>query len=83
VAGSGVADLALSNGVGPRNCFRANAERTSLPPRLDGRCTRTGDAGVTRAVTAGTRKMFDEALRRRRPPEYREMPRPPVQPNMP
>jgi Right handed beta helix region len=83
VAGSGVADLALANGVGAQNCFRANAERTSLPPRLDGRCTRAGDAGVTRAVTAGMRKMFDEALRRRRPPEYNEMPGPPAQPNMP
>jgi hypothetical protein len=83
VSGSGFADLALANGVGPRNCFRANAEHSSLPLRLDGRCTRTGDAGVTGAVTAGTRKMFDEALRRRRPPEYTEMPRPPAQPSMP
>ena len=83
VSGSGIADLALANGVGLRNCFRANAERTSLPPRLDGRCTRAGDVGVTRAITAGTRRMFDEAVRRRRPPEYDEMPRPPAQPNMP
>jgi len=84
VSGSGLADLALANGVGASNCFRANAERTSVPLRLDGRrCTRVGDAGVTRALTAGTRKMFDEALRRRRPPEYTEMPRPPAQPNMP
>ena len=83
-SGSGIADLSLANGVGPRNCFRANAERTSLPPRLDGRrCTQAGDVGVTRAVTAGTRKMFEEALRRRRPPEYTEMPEPPAQPSMP
>lgn len=80
---SGLADLVLANGVGPANCFRANAERTSLPRGLDGRrCTRSGDAGVTRALTAGTRRMFDETVRRRRPPEYTEMPRPSAQPNM-
>jgi hypothetical protein len=84
VSGSGRADLALANGGGAGNCFRANVERTSLPPGLDGgRCTRAGDRGVTAAVTVGLRKMFDDALRRRRPPEYTEMPAPPPQPSMP
>ena len=84
VSGSGRADLALANGAGAGNCFRANAERTSLPTGLDaGRCARIGDAGVTSALTAGARKMFDDALRRRRPPEYTELPRPPAQPNLP
>jgi Right handed beta helix region len=84
VSGSGRADLALANGGAAGNCFRANAERTSLPPGLDGgRCTRAGDAGITSALTAGARKMFEAALRKRRPPEYTEMPEPPSQPSMP
>jgi parallel beta helix pectate lyase-like protein len=84
VTGSGRADLALANGVGPGNCFRANTERTSVPSGLDaGSCTRAGDAAVTRTLTAGARKMFEAALRQRRPPEYTEMPKPPAQPNLP
>jgi hypothetical protein len=84
VSQSGVADLALANGAGTGNCFRRNAERSSLPPGLDGaRCVRTGDAGVTSAVTGGLRRMFDAALRSRRPPEYTDMPKPPVQRSMP
>ena len=84
VSGSGRADLVLANGGAAGNCFRSNAERTSLPPRLDaGRCTRAGDAGVTSALTAGTRRMFEAAVRKRRPPDYTEMPEPPSQPSMP
>jgi len=84
VFGSGRADLALANGVGAGNCFRANTERTSVPPGLDGAsCTRPGDTGVASALTAGARKMFEAAVRRRRPPDYTEMPSPPSQPNLP
>ena len=83
VSGSGIADLALANGVGPRNCFRANAERTSLPPGLDGRCTRAGDAGVARRsppARGGCSTRPCAAAGRR---STTRCPRPPAQPNMP
>jgi hypothetical protein len=87
VSGSGQADLAVANGVGVDNCFRANAARRRLPPSVQrGGCTRaslTGDGGVTAELTAPVRKMYEATLRRRQPPPYTSMPVPPVQPSMP
>ena len=82
VSRSVLADLALADGVGPGNCFRANVAQSTAPAALRG-CTRTGDAAAAAALTVGARKMFDVALRTRRPPYYNEMPKPPLQPNMP
>ena len=84
VSGSGRADLALANGVGPGNCFTRNAAARTLPAGLQGgRCSPPGDPGVTKALTAQVKKMFDETLRRRNPPDYTELPAPPPQPNLP
>src|SRR5262245_808939 len=84
VSGSGQADLALAIGVGPGNCFTANKAARSLPRDLQGgRCSPSGDPGATKSLTAQVRKMFDETLRRRNPPDYTEMPAPPPQPSMP
>jgi hypothetical protein len=87
VSGSGLADLALANGVGVGNCFRGNVAPRRLPPDVQRTgCARgvvTGDDGVTAALTAGVRQMFDATLERRQPPPYTAMPRPPAQPSMP
>jgi hypothetical protein len=84
VVGSGRADLALANGVGVGNCFRANAAPHRLPPNVqDARCTRAGDASVAAALTASVQKMFEATLDRRQPPPYTAMPVPPAQPSMP
>jgi hypothetical protein len=82
VSGSGLADLVVANGVRPGNCFRANVASRTAPPGLQG-CGRAGDAVAAAALTVGARKLFDEALRVRRPPEYDELPKPPLQPGMP
>jgi hypothetical protein len=84
---SGRADLALAAGSGKHNCFRANNVRSTLPQRLqssacDG-ASQIGDSGVAAAVAAPVRLMFDETMKRRRPPPYTAMPAPPAQPNMP
>jgi hypothetical protein len=87
VSGSGLADLALANGVGVGNCFRGNVAPRRLPPDVQRTgCTRgvlSGDDGVTAVLTAGVREMFDATLQRRQPPHYTAMPRPPAQSNMP
>ena len=87
VAGSGRADLALANGVGAGNCFRANAASRRLPPNVQrARCagaSPAGDAGVTAALTGSVQKMMEATLDRRQPPPYTAMPVPPAQPNMP
>jgi hypothetical protein len=86
VAGSGQADLALANGFGVDNCFRANVAARRLPPDLERPgCAPlvAGDDGVTAALTGSVQKMYDATLRRRNPPPYALMPRPPVQPSMP
>ncbi|HVR14653.1 MAG TPA: right-handed parallel beta-helix repeat-containing protein [Gaiellaceae bacterium] len=87
VSASGLADLALANGVGVGNCFRGNVAPRRLPPDVQrSRCTPgilSGDDGVTAALTAGVRQMFDATLQRRQPPPYSAMPKPPVQPTMP
>jgi Right handed beta helix region len=87
VSASGLADLALANGVGVGNCFRGNVAPRRLPSDVQrAGCTRgvpSGDDGVTAVLTQGVRQMFDATLQRRQPPPYTAMPRPPAQPNMP
>jgi hypothetical protein len=87
VARSGRADLALARGVGAGNCFVRNTAATTLPRDLNvSRCapsSQPGDARVAAELTAGMRKMFDATMRRRQPPPYTAMPRPPAQPSMP
>jgi hypothetical protein len=87
VAGSRRGDLAMANGVGAGNCFRANSAPRSLPPNVQrARCTSAlpaGDASVTAALTASVQKMMESTLDRRQPPPYTAMPVPPAQPNMP
>ncbi len=87
VTGSGLADLALAQGSGARNCFTANGARTSLPPGLQTpACTGAspeGDRSVAAALTRPVRVMVEQTVRRRRPPSYTSMPAPPAQPSMP
>ena len=86
-SGSGVADLALAKGSGKGNCFRANVVRTTQPRRLQtpacAGVSARGDNRVASALTARLRVMFEETMRRRRPPPYTSMPIPPAQPNLP
>ena len=58
-----------------RACLAISTDRLYVAA---GRCSASPSE-----LTAGVRKMFDATLRRRRPPEYTAMPRPPAQPNMP
>jgi hypothetical protein len=87
VSGSGQADLALASGAGLRNCFAANKATTTLPRQLQTTsCAVNGPAGdrsVASLVEGRVRRMFDETLRRRRPPSYTSLPAPPPQPVMP
>jgi hypothetical protein len=87
VRGSGWADLALAKGSGRNNCFSANLVRRTLPAGLQAQpcegIAPLGSASVAVVLTRPVRVMVVEALRRRTPPSYRTMPRPPPQPNMP
>lgn len=87
VRGSGRADLALARGSGRGNCFRANTVARSLPRRLQvRRCTNSspvGDVSVAAQLTRPVRVMLEDTLRRRNPPPYASMPKPPPQPTMP
>jgi len=88
VSGSGRSDLALAKGSGKGNCFTANAVVRALPrglqtPTCGGVPGEEGDASVAAELTRPVRVMFDQTLRRRRPPPYNAMPVPPPQPNMP
>ena len=89
VAGSGRADLGLAKGSGKGNCFTGNVARRALPRNLQtstcahGSSAQDGDASVASELTKPVRVMFNQTLRRRRPPSYRSMPVPPPQPNMP
>jgi hypothetical protein len=87
VSGSGWADLALATGSGRGNCFTANSAATTLPRSLQtARCdgsSRPGDPVVASRVMAPVKRMFDETLKRRRPPLYTSLPAPPAQPSMP
>jgi hypothetical protein len=84
---SGRADLALAAGSGKANCFAANTVGSTRPHGLQSSSCRgaspVGDADVAAALAAPVRVMFDETIRRRRPPAYTSMPVPPGQPNMP
>ena len=87
VTGSGWIDLALAAGSGSGNCFTKNTAGTTAPQDLQtATCAGssvTGDPGVAAVVTARVHRMYDETLRRRKPPLYTAMPAPPPQPNMP
>lgn len=87
VVGSGRADLALAEGVGTGNCFTRNRAARALPRSLqEPTCagsSAAGDASVAEELTRPVRVMFEETIRRRRPPSYKTMPAPPAQRNMP
>ena len=87
VTGSGWADLALAAGSGRGNCFGANLVRQALPAGLQaGPCSAHSAGGsptVDAALTRPVRVMIRETQRRRDPPSYRAMPKPPPQSNMP
>jgi hypothetical protein len=87
VSHSGRADLALAAGSGKANCFSGNIVASTRPRGLQspscGGTSPLGDAEVAAAVAAPVRVMFDETIKRRRPPAYTAMPPPPHQPNMP
>ena len=87
VSASGMADLAVAKGSGKGNCFRANVVRTTQPRRLQSRVcagiSTRGDKRVASVLTARLRVMFEQTIRRRRPPPYTSMPIPPAQPNLP
>jgi len=89
VKGSGRADLVLAKGSGLGNCFTANVIRRTAPRGLQTpSCARAspaadGDVAVAKALTRPVRVMYGETLRRRHPPPYTAMPRPPLQANMP
>lgn len=87
VSGSGVADLAVAKGSGKGNCFSANGVRTTQPRRLQtpdcAGVSAGGDERVASVLTARLRVMFEDTMRRRRPPPYTSMPIPPAQPSLP
>jgi hypothetical protein len=87
VSGSGRADLALSAGSGPRNCFSSNAVRRTLPRGLQTpncrSATSAGAVSVARDLTRPVRVMVAETIERRNPPPYTTMPAPPAQPSLP
>jgi hypothetical protein len=91
VSGSGLADLALSEGSGVGNCFQANTAAVTLPADLaeaascpDGSAVGYGDAGVATllAVTPGKADTVTTSELGERP-DYSEMPEPEAQPNLP
>jgi hypothetical protein len=88
VRASGVADLAVSAGSGPGNCFKGNVWSTSLPRVIE----RTYPCGPgASSPSEGSRRVgrdlaipVPEALARLGDrPSYASMPVPPEQPNMP
>ncbi len=86
VTGSRIADLALAAGSGKGNCFASNSVGRTLPRDLQTTsCVPAvkGDASVAARLTRPVRVMFDETIRRRQPPPYTSMPKPPRQPSMP
>jgi hypothetical protein len=87
VTGSGRADLALALGSGRSNCFSRNVAVRSLPrgmqtPGCAG-VSAGGSAAVAADLTRPVRVMYEETVRRRKPPDYTSMPTPPPQSNMP
>ena len=87
VRASGWADLALAAGSGRGNCFTGNSTGKNAPRDLQtptcAGVSAQGDRGVASVVSAPVRKMFDETMRRRRPPPYTALPAPAAQPNLP
>jgi hypothetical protein len=87
VTGSGRADLALALGSGKSNCFSRNVAVRSSPRGLQTRScigvSAVGDAAVAADLTRPVRVMYEQTVRRRKPPDYASMPTPPRQPNMP
>jgi hypothetical protein len=91
VSGSGLADLAISEGSGAGNCFKANTAAATLPADLAassscpvGSAEGYGDAGVAALLAvpppeADTVTMSELGDR----PDYSEMPEPEAQPNLP
>jgi hypothetical protein len=91
VSGSGLADLAVSEGSGVGNCFRANTASVTLPADLaaaapcpDGSPVGYGDPAVAALLAvpppeADTVTMSELGER----PDYSEMPEPEAQPNLP
>ena len=88
VRSSGIADLAVSGGVGAGNCFDGNRFSSSLPRGvertfqcLEGpRPRRAGDASVARQLAVPAPVAYARSAPR---PSYRDMPPPGPQPNMP
>jgi Right handed beta helix region len=87
VRASGWADLALAAGSGRGNCFTGNSAGKTLPAALQtpacAGVSPAGDRGVASVVSAPVRKMFDETMKRRRPPPFTALPAPAAQPNLP
>jgi hypothetical protein len=87
VRASGWADLALAAGSGRGNCFTGNSTGKNVPHDLQtptcAGVSPQGDRGVAAVVSAPVRKMFEETMRRRRPPPYTALPAPAAQPNLP
>jgi hypothetical protein len=87
VTGSGRADLALASGSGKRNCFSRNVAVRSLPrgmqtPGCAG-VSASGSAAVAADLTRPVRVMYEQTVRRRKPPDYTSMPTPLPQPTLP
>jgi hypothetical protein len=86
VTGSGVADLAVARDSGTANCFVGNRAGRTLPRTLQSSGCAGGTAGdsrVARDLQSRVQVMVRETHRRRHPPHYSTMPRPPAQPSMP
>jgi hypothetical protein len=91
VSGSGLADLAVSEGSGDGNCFEANTAAVTLPADLaeaapcpDGSAEGYGDSAVAALLAvpppeADTVTMSELGER----PDYSEMPEPEAQTNLP
>jgi hypothetical protein len=88
VRGSGTADLALSDGTGPGNCFEDNDHETAAPADLGAEgCPLSGSDDVAAELVvpppvaeeqaAGVAPFIPDA------PHYSEIPPPPPQPTMP
>ena len=87
VTGSGRADLALASRSGRGNCFSRNVAVRSLPSGLQtpgcAGVSADGSAAVAADLTRPVRVMYEQTVRRRKPPDYTAMPTPPPQPTMP
>jgi hypothetical protein len=85
VTGSGTADLAVSTGSGPGNCFAGNTFGTSLPAAIEdaGACPDglpEGDPSVGAVLAVSPGEALERAGDR---PDWRDGAEPPQQPQMP